>query len=1589
MNITSQILSVIGAWFLFSQLVWAHPADSTELRYYPKIEKLSSLHRELLFSNMPMGNEKPSATAEFSFSNIKTEFPVSNDVLKDRREAIAVMEEIALDSKWIASLSTQDIVTLPIGIKHYINEVEYAIGIAKATIYKDYSVLTVFARVRLPQVNEKGEPIELFFGADNVKLSREGGIFGDANLVLLGDVQIPFNAGNWLLELKGGFDYRTGLTQNLSYVSMDCSGVREMGLSANVQFSRNLILPVTLDGEALPPTKNVQRIDGSSAQIPNRVTGEFDMVVSDWNDIVAAIDLQPFVLAKHPDKFVFELSEAIFDFSDIRTPNIPFPAHYREKGLLLPSVDNWRGVYVQSLEVALPKTFKTTETILGKERVRFGAADMIIDNFGVSGYFFAENIISLDKGRTNDSQAWAYSVDYLDVELVTNRIASAAFSGEIVLPIAENNKNGNGADKKLGLGYAGLISEEEYHIRVATTDTLDFNLWKAKAQLLPNSYVELNVENDNFYPIAVLNGRMTITANQKESLDAGDGTIIDGKNQKHTVNFKGIEFQDLVLQTKSPVLQVGYFGYTDELKLMNFPVSISDISLTATEYRSALGFDLNVNLMETGDKGFAGKTRLEIIGNFKEENYRQRWAYEKLDLKEIYLNADMGAFALEGSLILMENHPEYGDGFSASLTATMAAFNGLTVSANAIFGKSDFRYWYFDAMVSNLPTGNSPIGLYGFGGGAFYHMKRRGFGSAFAPSGLAYLPDNEKGLGLKAMVLFSVINGSAFNGGAGFEILFNKSGGISKMGLYGEGHLMKDLPGGDALNQALGKLNEQKDKLEKYLDNTGIGNAAVSNKLAKSFVDRAQEEYPSSLEGQAGISGYVGIEYDFDNKVLHGNLDVYVNVAGGILQGRASGGRAGWAEMHFAPDTWHLYLGTPSDRLGLKLGVGPISAQTGGYFMIGHKIPASPPPPPIVADILGVDIQQLDYMRDENALGDGRGFAFGTDFSVDTGDLKFLLFYARFQAGAGFDIMLKDYGEAQCSNTGDQVGINGWYANGQAYAYLQGELGIRVKLFFINKRIPIVKGGAAVLLQAKAPNPVWMRGYVGGHYDLLGGLIKGNFNFKVTIGKECKFENASPLAGLKIISDLTPGDNEKEVDVFVAPQVAFNMAVEKVLTLPEDDGDHIYKIVLEEFRILDENDIPITGSITWNQNHNAATFVPEDILPPASTLRVSAEVGFQEKINGIFKTIMVNGVPAKEIEERTFTTGTAPEYIPLQNIVYAYPVIDQKYFYPKEHSNGYIQLKQGQDYLFDNAQWKSEIEIIDANGKTSKLDFTYSKASNSLSYTLPKIKNETLYGLVIVSRPKNGAASTTASTTEAQTDLGDDNSLTISQREAQRVSKDGSLERINYNFKTSEYSTFAQKIQRIKVSDHGWDKLSSNIIYLFNSIQNHEAFDTAELIGNEYTDHRPMVFARSDLADVYFLQDINPILYQKYTTGPYALKREAEPYGIPPRKALPLFSNYLTNIAYGVNRNWTATHFPFRYNLPEAYFEDYRTVKTSVMNDYVNGLLPLSSTYTSILDTRYEFMRKGAYRIDLQYRLPGGKIGSKASLDYKNPLNFR
>ncbi|CAG0880215.1 unnamed protein product [Cyprideis torosa] len=52
-----------------------------------------------------------------------------------------------------------------------------------------------------------------------------------------------------------------------------------------------------------------------------------------------------------------------------------------------------------------------------------------------------------------------------------------------------------------------------------------------------------------------------------------------------------------------------------------------------------------------------------------------------------------------------------------------------------------------------------------------------------------------------------------------------------------------------------------------------------------------------------------------------------------------------------------------------------------------------------------------------------------------------------------------------------------------------------------------------------------------------------------------------------------------------------------------------------------------------------------------------------------------------------------------------------------------------------------------------------------------------------------------------------------------------------------------------------------------NSIESHEPFDLAELVGTAQTNHVPLVKPEADLRDDYFRRDMNPPLYAQYPLG--------------------------------------------------------------------------------------------------------------------------
>lgn len=1475
---------------------------------------------------------------------------LAQDTIKLLKQAASAIDELEQGkSPWIENLTPGSLNQLPIGLKRTVNNIEYKIAISHATIYEDHAELTAWAKVTVPAGD--GKERTMFFGVDKLLFSYEGGISSSGGrLMLLGDVEIPINKSS-RLKLKGGFNISSGqAVDGYTSLSIDCQGFKELIVDADVLFSRNMLIPCNNNGDTL-------------SNVAEQVSGHFNTVITDWNDMVVNIKLPKFQV-KHLNDFVFTATEAVFDFSDIRNASkVVFPDNYAARYLNdMPNIDLWRGVYVKNVEVALPRQFKNKNN---PNRIYFIANNLIVDNNGLTGKFYSNaRILPYESGSAS---GWKFSVDGFGIEIEANRLLGGKFNGRIGLPVADQT----------ALAYqAEITADNQYRLMVNPVDSIVFSIWQAKAKLDANSYVKMEVNNGIFLPEANLSGIMTLEAKSTP------------EDTKSVAKFDGLKFRGMRIKTQAPYFSVEYLGYEGDVKLAGFPVSIQNIRVTSNNDKAYLTFGMNLALAK--DK-FKASTELSVSARLNHSNGMFRWEYDKTTLNEVVVdNAEIAGLKFAGRLLFRRDDPIYGDGFAGEVSAiyTIGRQAMTKISASAVFGCSTFRYWYVDGSAEfskGIPIAGV-LSIAGFSGGAYYGMSQKpGYvQNGMNANGLKYVPNEKIGLGLKAGVAFTNSGKDMIKGYASLEMSFNKSGGLNFIGLYGHADIMSDKEKSllqlDKANALVAKAREK----EALFAETLINQEDYENKIFGFDIEKQKspdsyaESLNTELENTKGIWADLGISYDFERNTFHANFQININTAGSLIQGVGSGYKAGYATLHFAPDEWYVHIGTPTDPLGIQFGVGNFRVRTKSYLMAGTKIPASPPPPKEVADILGADANQLNYMKDLNALGEGKGMAFGSSITINTGDLTFLILYANFKAGLGFDVMLKEYNNVKCKGSNKEIGINGWYGNAQAYAYLQGELGVKVKLFLIKKRIPVIKGATAALLQAKLPNPSIFEGYLGVNVHILGGLINTRMRFHLRLGDNCELEKIdgteTPVA-IDVIADLTPIEKEN-VNVFAAPQLALNFAANKAFAIPGEQGDNQYMINVDKFELTASEKI-IPGITKWNARKDILTFYSKEVLPPSTPIRVEARVSFKEYKNGSWQTLYIDGKKVEEIRTLNFITGLAPESIPLENVEYSWPVVNQNNFYSGESTQGYIQLKRGQKYLFNVAGYKQSLLLTDGTGKQIESDFQYNESLSRIIFSIPdKLEQDKRYAFAIVSKPLLG--------TDEGSSQKDSFSIINNNKAENLLRTDIGKNILSFDFKTSIYSLFKDKMQTVQTRQTITQRIASDVISMRLAISNmKESFDLAELTGTTFTNYQPLVQPVAVASDSYYTNSIYPLLYQQYPLGNITISaRDTAVYGLTPVRALTIAGSYLSMITQeNYSNSEVLDYLPYVYDLPRVYKSDFLDLQSQIVNKYLGTRQ--QADYKKFIEGYFPFITNGDYEVDYRYVLPDGKIGSSFKVKYR------
>jgi hypothetical protein len=1255
------------------------------------------------------------------------------------------------------------------------------------------ATMDAYAVVEFP-----GSDQRIVFEALNVEFTPFGLILNPLKIQLANDVHIRLNNVARLKLLAG----------DKTFVAFDCNGFAGLGINADVELCRSVVIPYDLaTGNILPE--------------PERVNGHFETYAPNFSDIYVSFSMDPFVINGLED-VKWQITGVALDMSESKSPLGAPPAGYAT-----PFADNngfkplWKGFFVEHIIVTLPEKFNGNNG-----PVSVGVHNLLIDDMGVSCSVKAQNVLNLNQGNAG---GWAFSIKDFELTVLMNSLSKAEFNGKVHVPIFRSqNNNSNALAESDCFNYKAMIQPGnlyQFSITQPAGSSYAVDMWKAGTVTINSSSIELKYDG-SFHAVANLSGSATVDGDLSPNID---------------VNIPTINFQNVRVSNEAPYFDAGEWSFPSSVgaKLAGFELTFSDIGMYQTENdEPALKFNAFIGITDDTSK-IKAEGGFRVVGELTTNNGRQRWVYKNFKVTSIHITGGFpGVPYLEGFADFYEGDPVYGTGFRGGLGAQFEAVEA-SIQVVGQFGRvSGFKYFFLDALVcvgpGVIPMG--PIDLRGLGGGLYYHMNRpdNAFGlpacsgnPSIPPqigaslSGIVYTPDMSKGIGIKLTAAIALTSSErAFNANATFEMLFNEGGGLDRIWLYGNAKFMDDLD--------LSGLP------------TFVQNGAPNN--------------------DAAISANLEVSINFQTKVFHGNFDVYANVAG-VLVG-ADNGRVCNAELHFASkEDWYIKIGSPGNRAGLILTVpdfGNIGEAT-TYLQIGTNIDGIPPLPEDIASLTG--LQETRKAQVEN----GSGFCFGVDVQLGAKDFNFLMFYAGFSIHLGFDVSVLNYGtDAVCEGQSDPIGINGWYAEGQVYAGIQGNVGIKVKIFGKRKEFNLMELKVAAALEAKLPNPFWARGAVGFEYNILNGLIKGHGNMEFEIGKQCTILGQDdPFSEVPLILSTNPTNNARNVIVAVNPTVRFNFPVGSPFEFEALNGGNIsYEVELDEVTLKWRNLYEIPVQQTWSADGRTLTLSTGNYLPGKDTFTLTIRAHVDS-----------SGVTVHEEERNvTFVTGPGLTNIPPGNVSGSYPLDGQFNFYKNEIADGkgYIKLKRGQPELFfEKDEYDTYVRFRGAGTGCIAIPLQVDAEDyweKKIEFDLPLgfLANEGVYEMQVVDFPKpdanygEGDAGNAPCECEGCT-LPPPSPTGTSMLQTTYSYSDGGeglppsgpppatppTEQIIYSayFRVSQYNTFMDKMAALEQSmlrpGHGPgtgggtpDAPGDNVNTDFSVPTNIEPFDAAEMIGN-------------------------------------------------------------------------------------------------------------------------------------------------------------
>ncbi len=710
-----------------------------------------------------------------------------------------------------------------------------------------------------------------------------------------------------------------------------------------------------------------------------------------------------------------------------------------------------------------------------------------------------------------------------------------------------------------------------------------------------------------------------------------------------------IRFRDMSIRNIGNTFELRNVEFED-VRVMGYELGAEEVELTSATDRNnpqLKVYSIRIGGCLASEAVSFANMQSALRLNFEYDNNRKRFTPRSPDLDNASVRGEFGPLSLSGSLAFYNNDQTWGNGLAGRVNCSMdfGTSDGVQITSNFRLGKKNTTvYWYIDGSVGrlNIPLFPGVMNLDGFGIGVYSNLSPV---KSNTPGSYYTYTVTPNRFGFTASVSMASVTPGAYKLKGEINTTFNTR-------------------------------------------NFSVSNVRLGGKLAL-----MGSNYPGEGNGDFKFSADVELNMDLENGAFQGNASAYLKV-GPLIRGSGNGDRFGTIDVSVRRGGyWHVHVGRPQDNdyAGMNIGVGPLALEFRTYFMIGKDIPPMQYPQALI-DIIGVENLPTPRAAPEIT----QGFAHGASLSFDSGKKTFLIFYGRFQFTVGYDFNVLKYENASCDGINTRtIGIDNWYAQGQVYAGARGSIGLHVDVWFYEGNIEIASIGGAVLLEVGLPNPTWMTGTFAGRYKVLGGAIRGSYNFKFSLGDVCRptIEMESPVANLELIEAIDPDNPRAGQKPDVVPEVAMRFVRANAFTIAVPDAEGSGSVIRTfranwdiNFSNVAQNGqkIPVAYRQDVNVSEDSFSYIkliPNGFLPFDKSYEVSVTARMEERINGRWVTARRKDnsliTQTKTVRFRTTPTPTIEQYF----IANQYPEPNRSYMY-NYNSNGRMVFVDNPSGLF-------------------------------------------------------------------------------------------------------------------------------------------------------------------------------------------------------------------------------------------------------------------------------------------------------------------